>query len=87
MRRVRKYSGDDPDVTGGMLVFARVEKTGGSDPAEPRVVIEGGSGVGRVTRPGLEQAIGQAAINQVPPPDDPGRVFWKCVSNTDTAET
>lgn len=63
---VRKYSGDDPDVTGGMLVFARVEKTGGSDPAELRVVIEGGSGVGRVTRPGLEQAIGQAAINQVP---------------------
>ena len=63
---VRKYSGDDPDVTDGLLVFAQVEKTGGAGPAGPRIVIEGGPGVGRVTRPGLEQEIGQAAINQVP---------------------
>lgn len=63
---VRKYSGDDPDVTDGLLVFVRAEKTDGSGLTGPRVMIEGGPGVGRVTRPGLEQEIGQAAINQVP---------------------
>lgn len=31
-----------------------------------RVVIDGGVGVGRVTRPGLEQPVGEAAINRVP---------------------
>lgn len=62
---VRKYSGDDPDVTDGLLIFARVEKgsPGGNSPA---VLLDGGVGVGRVTRPGLEQKVGQAAINRVP---------------------
>lgn len=32
----------------------------------PRVRIEGGRGVGRVTRPGLDQPVGEAAINSVP---------------------
>lgn len=63
---VRKYGGDDPDATDGLLVFARVEKTGGAGTAVPGVIIEGGAGVGRVTRPGLEQEIGQAAVNRVP---------------------
>lgn len=63
---VRKYSGDDPDVTDGLPVFARVEKIGGSGPAGSRVMIEGGPGVGRVTRPGLEQEVGQPAINKIP---------------------
>ena len=58
---VRKYSGDDPDVTNGILVFADVtlEKT-------PGVLVDGGAGVGRVTKPGLKQAVGEAAINPVP---------------------
>ncbi len=58
---VRKYSGDDPDVTDGILVYADVtlEKT-------PGVSVDGGEGVGRVTKPGLKQAIGEAAINPVP---------------------
>lgn len=58
---VRKYSGDDPDVTNGILVYAdvTVEKA-------PGVTVDGGEGVGRVTKPGLKQAIGEAAINPVP---------------------
>ena len=58
---VRKYSGDDPDVTNGILIYADVT------PAEtPGVAVDGGEGVGRVTKPGLKQAIGEAAINPVP---------------------
>lgn len=58
---VRKDSGDDPDVTGGALIFAEVRK---SD--IPGVTIDGGFGVGRVTKPGLDQPVGNAAINSVP---------------------
>lgn len=58
---IRKESGDDPDVTNGILIYARVEKT-----REKGVTIEGGPGVGRVTKKGLEQPIGEAAINKVP---------------------
>lgn len=61
---VRKYSGDDPDVTDGLLIFAKVERTG--DSSGLRIILDGGSGVGRVTKPGLEQQAGQAAINKVP---------------------
>lgn len=62
---VRKYSGDDPDVTDGLLIYARVEK-GDEESSGLRVILDGGIGVGRVTKPGLEQQIGQAAINKVP---------------------
>ena len=58
---IRKDCGDDPDVTGGALIFARVEKR-----EEPGVVVDGGFGVGRVTKPGLDQKVGCAAINSVP---------------------
>ena len=58
---VQKDGGDDPDVTHGALIFARVEQTD-----SPGVVIDGGTGVGRVTRPGLDQPVGQAAINSTP---------------------
>lgn len=57
---VRKDAGDDPDTTDGILVFATVKKT------QNDIQIDGGIGVGRVTRPGLNQAIGEAAINPVP---------------------
>lgn len=57
---IRKDSGDDPDVTDGILIFASVEKT------EEGVRIEGGKGVGRVTLPGLDQPVGEAAVNTVP---------------------
>lgn len=58
---IRKDSGDDPDDTNGILVFAKVEKV-----AEPGVHIEGGVGVGRVTKPGLACAVGGPAINPTP---------------------
>ncbi len=57
---VRKDAGDDPDVTDGCLVCATVRKTARG------VAIDGGAGVGRVTKPGLDQAVGAAAINSVP---------------------
>lgn len=58
---VRKDGGDDPDVTDGVLVYARVERC-----ATPGVTIDGGEGVGRVTREGLDQPVGAAAINSTP---------------------
>ena len=60
---IRKDAGDDPDVTHGVLVYASV-CFGGK--AERQVQIIGGIGVGRVTKPGLEQPVGEAAINRVP---------------------
>ena len=58
---IRKDSGDDPDVTHGALVYSRVSFTD-----EPGVHIDGGIGVGRVTKPGLDQPVGNAAINSTP---------------------
>ena len=57
---VRKDAGDDPDVTNGMPVFARVEKQAQG------IRLEAGEGIGRVTKPGLDQPVGEAAINSVP---------------------
>ena len=72
---VRKYSGDDPDVTNGILVYATVQKVekfrrvlfrSNSVDLSEKINLDGGIGIGRVTKPGLEQKIGQAAINKVP---------------------
>ena len=57
---VVKDGGDDIDVTSGHLIAAQVEKIASG------IEIEGGEGVGRVTKPGLEQPVGAAAINRVP---------------------
>ncbi|MCR5268188.1 MAG: cobalt-precorrin-5B (C(1))-methyltransferase CbiD [Lachnospiraceae bacterium] len=62
---VRKESGDDPDITNGALIHATVSFTDRTDDRS-RVHIEGGSGVGKITRPGLDQPVGNAAINSVP---------------------
>ena len=58
---IRKDSGDDPDATRGTLIFACVRKMDA-----PGVLIDGGAGVGRVTKRGLDQPVGAAAINSVP---------------------
>lgn len=63
---VRKDAGDDPDTTNGILVYAKVEKFQIRSDMEDRIVIDGGTGVGRVTKPGVSQKIGEAAINPVP---------------------
>ena len=57
---VRKDGGDDIDATHGTLVYSKVSK------AESGINIDGGFGVGRVTRKGLDQPVGNAAINRVP---------------------
>lgn len=58
---VVKDAGDDADVTHGMEVVAQVGRIPGEE-----IVIDGGPGVGRVTRPGLDQPVGSAAINHIP---------------------
>lgn len=60
---VIKDGGDDPDVTSGLHIFARVEKVASSTES---VIIEGGEGVGVVTKPGLDQPVGAYAINSTP---------------------
>lgn len=58
---VTKDAGDDPDVTHGVRVYATVTRT-----SDGQVTVDGGDGVGRVTRRGLDQPVGAAAINRVP---------------------
>ncbi|MBI5309137.1 MAG: cobalamin biosynthesis protein CbiD, partial [Planctomycetes bacterium] len=58
---VQKDAGDDPDVTNGCFIHAKVERR-----ATHTIEIDGGDGVGRVTKPGLQVPVGQAAINPVP---------------------
>ena len=62
---IRKDSGDDPDVTNGILVYARVTFAQ-DDVVKSKVILEAGEGIGRVTQKGLEQSIGDPAINLVP---------------------
>ena len=57
---VQKDSGDDPDITNGILIYATVKRT------DVGIEIDGGEGVGRVTKAGLDQPVGAAAINSTP---------------------
>lgn len=56
-----KDAGDDPDATHKALIVSTVtwEKEAG-------IQLDGGIGVGRVTKPGLPVLVGEAAINPVP---------------------
>lgn len=58
---IRKDAGDDCDATDGALIGARIRLQ-----EQPGISIDGGEGVGRVTKPGLDQPVGAAAINHVP---------------------
>lgn len=62
---VTKDAGDDIDVTDGILVCARISYMSRAQ-WEGRIKICGGEGVGKVTKPGLDQPVGEAAINTVP---------------------
>ena len=57
---VRKDGGDDTDCTHGTLIYSHVSLS------EKGINIDGGQGVGRVTKNGLDQPVGNAAINRVP---------------------
>ncbi len=64
---VLKDAGDDPDVTNGAEICARVAGARAPHGAgNPRVHIRGGDGVGTVTKPGLAVSVGEPAINPVP---------------------
>ena len=82
---VRKDSGDDPDVTDQMLIYASVRRishapdeaddapagsagriSSGEGSRMREVHIRGGTGIGKITRPGLDQEVGSDAINSVP---------------------
>lgn len=89
---VKKDAGDDPDVTNGILIYAKVEYLNednenttvasdsiannnreqadivkeAEDIRTSRVLLDGGIGIGRVTKKGLSQNIGEAAINETP---------------------
>jgi len=58
---VVKDSGDDPDTTHGVKIYATVSFSGGQG-----VTIRGGQGVGIVTRAGLAIPVGEHAINPTP---------------------
>ena len=69
----RKDAGDDPDVTNGTEIRAYIQvydvasvPAGAFASTDGGLYLTGGVGVGRVTKPGLEQAVGQSAINRVP---------------------
>lgn len=57
---IKKDSGDDPDITNGIRVFARVSKIVSG------IEITGGRGIGIITKSGLDQPVGEYAINSVP---------------------
>jgi len=58
---VIKDAGEDIDVTDKMEITATVKLT---DDGE--VTIKSGKGIGKVTKPGLQEPIGESAINPVP---------------------
>lgn len=58
---VKKDSGDDPDSTHGILIYADVSLDDSNE-----IKIEGGNGVGRVTQKGLDCSVGGPAINSIP---------------------
>lgn len=58
---IKKDSGDDPDVTNGIYIYAEVSYV-----ISKNVIIDGGIGIGRITKKGLQRPIGEAAINPVP---------------------
>ena len=81
---VRKDGGDDPDITTGTLIEAEVSWS-----EEPGITIDGGTGIGRVTKPGLDQPVGAAAINHVPREMIAGNVrrVWDAWKNERAAAT
>ena len=89
---VIKDGGDDPDITTGAHIVAEVSRMDGSMQQKgqsahlQRIVIDGGYGVGRVTKPGLDQPVGNAAINHVPREMIEKEVREVCALTDETAD-
>ena len=71
--RIIKDAGDDPDVTDKAVITVTVEESDRIDPedycenaAAGRIIICGGPGIGKATRPGLDIPLGKWAINPSP---------------------
>jgi len=60
---VVKDAGDDPDITNGAEIHAAIDV---EFFVPHRIILQGGAGVGVVTKPGLAVAVGESAINPVP---------------------
>lgn len=58
---IKKDSGDDIDSTRGILIYSKVSKNN-----DGIIFIDGGIGIGRVTKAGIDQGVGMAAINSTP---------------------
>lgn len=58
---IRKDGGDDVDATHGMLIFARVKLNDSGN-----IELQGGCGIGVVTRKGIGLPVGSPAINRTP---------------------
>ena len=70
---VQKDSGDDPDITNKILIFAEVSYIYNSSnivndtaAVKPQIIVDGGVGIGRITKKGRARPVGAAAINPVP---------------------
>lgn len=63
---VIKNGGDDPDITTGLMIQTQVRVLEEKEIGDIKVEIIGGKGVGIVTKPGLDQPVGEYAINHVP---------------------
>ena len=89
---VIKDGGDDPDITTGAHIVAEVSRIDGGIQQKgqsahlQRIVIDGGYGVGRVTKPGLDQPVGNAAINHVPREMIEKEVREVCALTDETAD-
>ncbi len=57
-----KDGGDDPDATHGAEICSTVSFSNNTG----QIIVDGGKGVGRVTKPGLGLEMGRAAINPTP---------------------
>lgn len=58
---VKKYAGDDPDITDGALIIAAVTRNDAR-----QILFHAGDGIGTITKPGLQIPPGQPAINPGP---------------------
>lgn len=58
---IKKDGGDDQDATDGALIFAKVSLR-----SDDEIHLDGGKGVGRVTKEGLANKPGMPAINPTP---------------------